>query len=120
MMIFPAVHKRAIQEATEILSFANTLAAITGEPSNRCLEFAKSIPPGFRVDVTLAACEGMGLDKVEAIFGNTFLSAAWRLDLAGRDFCRAVVGAPTVHDMLTPDDLGCLTELNTEILEGMK
>ena len=111
--MFQAVHIRAIAEAAEMLNFANGLAAITGDAHARCLELAKALPPSYRRDVRGAVTEGMTLDQIEKIFNDTFLSASWRLDLAGRDFCRAIVGAPTVNALLTPDALGRLTEINT-------
>ena len=111
--MFLGVHLRSIQEASEILEFANGLCAMTGEAPVQCLELVISIPPSYRIDAMQAVSEGMTLEEVETIFWGTFLSASWRFNLACRDLCRAVVGAPTVKAQLTPDELGFLTEIDT-------
>ncbi len=104
-MIFPKVHRRSIIEATEILELSNRLLAMTGADSGQCLALAKKIPPSFRFDVKRAATEGMTLQQIDRVFTNTFLSAAWVLNLAGRDLVRSIVGAPTVGGLLTGDEL---------------
>ncbi len=113
-MLFSEVHRRSIIEATEILQLSNVLSATTGADSGECLALAKKIPPSFRFDVRRAASEGMTLQQIDRLFADTFLSAAWVVSLANRDFVRAVVGAPTVRGLLTPDELGCLIEINTQ------
>ena len=111
---FSEVHRRSIIEATEILELSNRLLAMTGADSGQCLALAKKIPPSFRFDVRRAAAEGMTLQQIETIFSSSLLSGSWRLGLAGRDFCRAAVGSPTVNGLLTMDAQGCLTEIDTQ------
>jgi hypothetical protein len=111
-VIFPSVYIRTIEEATKILSMGNALATITDADPQRCLNFAKSIPPSYYRDVRQAVYEGMTLDQIERIFSNTFLSAAWQLNLDSRDLVRSIIGAPTVNALLTPNEFGILMEID--------
>lgn len=104
----------ALEEATDILEFCEQLHMITGEAPERCLELAAIVPPDFRGDARRAALEGMTVEQQKTLVGSTLASACWRMGLAGKDVARVIVGAPTVTQLLTPDDLGQLKEFDPD------